>query len=98
MVLLKCKFCGHVWDYQGRSNYATCPVCHHKLNIQRHQWLDNEQEIDQWLIQKLKEAEQKLPEDYKPKIQWAIEVLSNPAPAVQKVSARMLALSIIKNI
>jgi len=98
MVLLQCKFCGYVWDYKGSSRYATCPVCHHKISVQKHQLLDNEQEIDSWLIEQLKKAEQKLPEDYKPKIQWAIETLSSPAPAMQKISARMFALSIIKNI
>ena len=97
MVLLQCKFCGYVWNYQGQSNYATCPVCHHKLNVQKHKILVNEQEIDQWLIGQLKKAEQNLPE-CRAKIQWAIEVLSSPAPAMQKISARMFALSIIKNL
>jgi len=98
MVLLQCKFCGHIWDYKGSSNYATCPCCHHKLNVQKYTINVNEQEIDNWLIEQLKKAEQKLPEDYKPKIQWCIETLSTPAPAMQRVSARMFALSIIKNL
>lgn len=97
MVLLQCKFCGHVWFYKGSSNYATCPVCHHKLNIQKHKILDNEQEIDQWLVEQLKKASEKFPE-YREKIQWAIETLSTPAPQMQKISARMFALSIIKNL
>jgi len=95
-MLLQCK-CGYVWDYQGKSQYATCPRCLHKISVEKHQ-LINEQEIDSWLIQKLREAEQKLPEDYKPKIRWAIEVLCTSAPAMQKVSARMFALSVIKNL
>jgi len=96
MVLVKCK-CGYVWDYRGSSNYATCPRCLHKINVQKHTVV-NEQEIDQWLIEQLKKAEQKLPEDYRPKIQWAIETLSSPSSSMQKISARMFALSIIKNL
>ena len=96
MVLLQCK-CGFVWDYQGSRSYATCPYCHHKISVEKHKIVD-EQEIDAWLIEQLKKAEEKLPDDYKPKIQWAIEVLSNPAPAMQKTAARMFALSIIKNL
>ena len=31
---MKCNHCGHVWEYRGRSRYyATCPVCHYKVNI-----------------------------------------------------------------
>jgi len=98
MVLLRCKFCGHVWNYQGQSNYATCPICHHKVNVQKYAIISiDEQEIDAWLIEQLKKAEQKLPEDYKPKIQWAIETLSTQAPAMQKTAARMFALSVIKS-
>jgi len=96
MVLLKCK-CGYVWDYQGSSTYATCPRCLHKINVQKHRIDINEQEIDKWLIEQLKKAEQKFL-DYKPKIQWAIEILSSPAPAMQKTAARMFALSVIKNL
>jgi len=95
MVLLKCK-CGYVWDYQGSSNYATCPRCLHKINVQKHGIDIDEQEIDQWLIEQLKKAEQKLPE-YSEKIQWAIETLSSPI-AMQKTAARMFALSVIKNL
>jgi len=99
MVFIKCKICGHVWDYKGKSQYATCPMCHYKINVQKHKIDFNEEEIDQWLIEQLKKAEQKLPE-YKPKIQWCIETLSSSAPATptQKISARMFALSIIKNL
>ena len=96
MVLLKCK-CGYIWDYRGLSAYATCPRCCHKINVQKHKIVD-EQEIDEWLIEQLKKAEQKLPEDYKPEVEWAIEILSNPAPAMQKTAVRMFALSIIKNV
>ena len=95
MVLVRCK-CGYVWDYQGSSNYATCPRCLHKINVQKHTVV-NEQEIDNWLIEQLKKASEKLPE-YREKIQWAIETLSTPAPAMQKTAARMLALSIVKNL
>ncbi|MFO7991050.1 MAG: DUF1660 family phage protein [Thermoplasmata archaeon] len=31
---LKCKNCGHGWDYKGESKfYATCPNCHYKVKI-----------------------------------------------------------------
>jgi len=96
MVLLKCK-CGYIWYYKGSSNYATCPRCLHKISVQKHCFNIDEQEIDKWLIEQLKKAEQKLPE-YSEKIQWAIETLSNPTTPMQKVSARMFALSVIKNL
>ena len=98
MTFLQCKFCGYIWRYRGSSNYATCPVCHRKVNVQKHKIDFNEQEIDNWLIEQLKKAEQKLPEEYKAKIQWCIETLKSQAPAMQKMAARMFALSIIKNI
>jgi len=97
MVFIRCKFCGHVWDYKGSGNYATCPLCYHKISVQKHKIDIDEREIDAWLIEQLKKAEQKLPE-YKGKIQWAIETLSNPATPMQKTAARMFALGIIKNL
>ena len=31
---LRCRHCGHEWDYKGRSKYyATCPVCYYKVRI-----------------------------------------------------------------
>ena len=30
---LLCPSCGYVWQYQGHSNYASCPKCHRKLNV-----------------------------------------------------------------
>jgi len=97
MVYIQCK-CGYIWDYRGSSNYATCPVCHHKISINKHKIDIDEQEIDNWLIEQLKKAEQKLPEDYKAKIQWCTETLKSQAPAMQKMVARMFALSVIKNL
>jgi len=95
MVLLRCK-CGFAWDYQGSRNYATCPYCHHKISVEKHKIID-EQEIDAWLIEQLKKASEKFPER-REDIEWAIETLSTPAPAMQKTVARMLALGIVKNL
>lgn len=31
---LECESCGHIWDYQGESEYfATCPKCQYKVQI-----------------------------------------------------------------
>lgn len=31
---MKCKKCGHIWDYKGKSEYyVTCPHCYSKLRI-----------------------------------------------------------------
>ena len=95
MVLLRCK-CGYIWFYGGHSNYATCPHCHHKISIEKHKIID-EQEIDKWLIEQLKKASEKFPER-REDIEWTIETLSTPAPAMQKTVARMLGLAIVKNL
>ena len=35
-IKLKCKYCGHEWEYTGKSKYyVTCPVCHYKLSIKK---------------------------------------------------------------
>jgi phage FluMu protein Com len=35
-IKLRCRHCGHVWEYKGMSRYyATCPVCHYKVNIMK---------------------------------------------------------------
>lgn len=30
---IRCKKCGHVWEYKGSAYYATCPNCHTKNNV-----------------------------------------------------------------
>jgi len=33
---LRCRRCGHVWDYKGkRKFYASCPICKNSVNIQK---------------------------------------------------------------
>ena len=33
---LKCKRCGHEWDYKGKNPYyATCPFCLSKVKVKR---------------------------------------------------------------
>lgn len=95
MVLLRCK-CGYMWDYKGTSSYATCPRCLHKINVQKHKLID-EQEIDKWLIEQLQKAIEKYPE-HAQEIEWIIETLTSPSLPTQKVTTRMFALSIIKNL
>ena len=33
-MLLRCKKCGYVWNYMGRSLYATCPHCAAKVKVE----------------------------------------------------------------
>ena len=36
MVLIKCRKCGHQWDYKGLNEYmATCSRCKNQNNIRR---------------------------------------------------------------
>jgi len=43
-MLLLCKHCDYIWNYQGSSQYATCPRCHSKINIKNSgatcEWLE----------------------------------------------------------
>lgn len=33
---IKCKKCGHEWEYKGKSKYyVTCPRCYSKVNTQK---------------------------------------------------------------
>jgi hypothetical protein len=32
-IQMKCKFCGHVWDYKGSAAMATCPGCMNKIRV-----------------------------------------------------------------
>ena len=34
-VLITCKKCGYIWNYRGRSRYATCPMCLSKVKVDR---------------------------------------------------------------
>jgi hypothetical protein len=46
-MIVKCRnrVCGHVWDYQGDSQfYVTCPKCHNKLSIRNKNYVPDEGE------------------------------------------------------
>ena len=91
MLLLFCPKCAYIWFYKGSAHYATCPRCHHKFNVQK-----SVEKADEWLLQKLQEFAQKHPE-YAPKVQWAIESLTNPTTTpAQKTAARLWAVSMLK--
>jgi len=37
MIKLKCRNCGYVWEYKGKSPYyATCPRCLRKVSIAKY--------------------------------------------------------------
>ena len=57
---LKCKYCGHEWNYTGESkHYVTCPSCYNKVRIgskKEYLILDDEE------IKALKELQKSRPE------------------------------------
>jgi len=34
---LRCPKCKYVWNYTGKSLYATCPRCYRKVNVEKNQ-------------------------------------------------------------
>ena len=47
MVKLKCKRCGYIWDYNGKSEwYAPCSRCKTSVNIKK-QYIKNDNKINE---------------------------------------------------
>jgi len=44
-MILKCKRCGRVWDYKGKSNwYTNCPTCRTTVRVREYKGEENKEE------------------------------------------------------